>query len=253
MCRIAVTAADTFFIALASTCLCCATVVQAQEESDFSRRRQAMVAEIEADVVATRFYLDKETLDKRVMAAMASVPRQEFVPESQQRYAYANRPLPIGHGQTISQPYIVALMTDLLEPRPDSRVLELGTGSGYQAAVLAERVEDVYTIEIVEPLGILARRRFKDLGLDAIRTRIGDGYYGWPEHGPYDAIIVTAAASHVPPPLIEQLVPGGRMVIPVGSPFLTQQLLLLEKDEDGILTTRQILPVRFVPLTGSHD
>ena len=253
MSRVVVTSVVSLFVALAGTCLWCAPVAQAEEENDFSRRRQTMVAEIEADVVATRFYLDKEVLDTRVMEAMATVPRHEFVPDSQRRYAYANRPLPIGHGQTISQPYIVALMTDLLEPRPDSRVLELGTGSGYQAAVLAELVDDVYTIEIVEPLGILARRRFKDLGLDAIRTRIGDGYYGWPEHGPYDAIIVTAAASHVPPPLIEQLVPGGRMVIPVGSPFLTQQLLLLEKDEDGILTTRQILPVRFVPLTGSHD
>lgn len=253
MSRSVVTAAEKFLIAFTAMCWVCAPLVQAQDENDFSRRRQAMVAEIEADVVATRFYLDKQELDTRVMEAMATVPRHEFVPESQRRYAYANRPLPIGHGQTISQPYIVALMTDLLELGPDSRVLELGTGSGYQAAVLAELVDDVYTIEIVEPLGILARQRFKALGLDSIRTRIGDGYYGWSEHGPFDAVIVTAASSHVPPPLIEQLVPGGRMVIPVGSPFLTQQLLLVEKDEDGTLTTRQILPVRFVPLTGGHD
>ena len=218
-----------------------------------AQQRDAMVEEIENNVVATRAYLDKEALDPRVMAAMRQVERHQFVPERQRPYAYLNRPLPIGHGQTISQPYIVALMTDLLETQPGDRVFELGTGSGYQAAVLAEMAVDVYTVEIVEPLGEQARKRFESLGYDAVRTRIGDGYYGWPEHDPFDGIIVTAAASHVPPPLLGQLRPGGRMVIPVGSPFLTQQLVVVTKHEDGSVTTRQILPVRFVPLTGSHD
>jgi protein-L-isoaspartate(D-aspartate) O-methyltransferase len=180
------------------------------------------------------------------------VPRHEFVPERLRRQAYANRPLPIGYGQTISQPYIVALMTDLVEPGADDRVLEIGTGSGYQAAVLATLVGEVYTIEIIEPLGLAARARLERLGYDNVEVRLGDGYYGWPERAPFDAIVVTAAASHVPPPLIQQLKPGGRMVIPVGSRFLVQQLVLVTKDADGRVTTRQLLPVRFVPLTGEH-
>jgi len=160
--------------------------------------------------------------------------------------------LPIGHGQTISQPYIVALMTDLIETTPEMRVLEIGTGSGYQAAVLAELVDQVYSIEIIRSLGELAAQRLQVLGYDNVQARIGDGYYGWKEYAPFDAIVVTAAASHVPPPLIEQLRPGGRMVIPVGSRFMTQQLLFVEKAEDGSVTTRQLMPVFFVPLTGSH-
>ena len=187
------------------------------------------------------------------MQALAKVPRHEFVPLDERDRAYLNQPLPIGYGQTISQPYIVAIMTDLIGPGPDDRVLEIGTGSGYQAAVLAELVKQVYTIEIIGPLGLSADKRLQDLGYDNVTARVGDGYYGWPEHGPFDAILVTAAASHVPPPLIEQLKPGGRMVIPVGSRFLTQQLVLITKNKDSTLVTRQLLPVRFVPLTGKHD
>ena len=187
-----------------------------------------------------------------ILEAIGTVPRHELVPADQVRYAYLNRPLPIGHGQTISQPYIVALMTDLLEPEPGDVVLEVGTGSGYQAAVLAELVDTVYSIEIIEPLAARAARDLARLDYDNVVTRLGDGYYGWEEHAPFDGIVVTAAASHVPPPLVAQLKPGARMVIPVGSTFMTQQLLLLTKKEDGKVVTRQIGAVRFVPLTGEH-
>ena len=220
---------------------------------EYAQARQQMVAAIEQDARETSLYLDKEALDPRVMTAIARVPRHEFVPATQRRHAYDNRPLPIGFGQTISQPYIVALMSDLIKPRPGDSVLELGTGSGYQAAMLAELTGHVYSIEIIEELGEQAAGRLSRLGYDNVTTRIGDGYYGWEEHAPFDAIVVTAAASHVPPPLVEQLKPGGRMVIPVGSRFLTQQLVLIEKDPGGQLITRQILPVMFVPLTGEHD
>jgi protein-L-isoaspartate(D-aspartate) O-methyltransferase len=187
-----------------------------------------------------------------VMASMNTVKRHELVPRSERRFAYENRPLPIGHGQTISQPYIVALMTELVEPNADDVVLEVGTGSGYQAAILAELVDHVYSIEIIEALATRANLDLARLGYKNITTRLGDGYYGWEEHGPFDAIVVTAAASHVPPPLIEQLKPGGRMVIPVGGRFMTQTLLLLEKTEKGEIITRQFGAVRFVPLTGEH-
>ncbi len=217
-----------------------------------SYERRAMIRDIEQHVAETRHYLDKDYLDERVMQAMAKVPRHEFVPASQQDNAYLNQPLPIGHGQTISQPYIVALMTDLIESNASSKVLEIGTGSAYQAAILAELVDEVYTIEVIEALGTEARKRLQRLHYDNVQTRIGDGYYGWPEAAPFDAIIVTAAASHVPPPLIKQLKRGGRMVIPVGSRFLVQQLLLIEKRGDDSISTRQVLPVRFVPLTGKH-
>ena len=220
---------------------------------EYAQARQHLLGEIQRDVEDTSLYLDKEALDPRVMAVMGRVPRHEFVPANQRSNAYRNRPLPIGHGQTISQPYIVALMTDLLEPRPDHRVLEIGTGSGYQAAVLAELTGHVYSIEIIEKLGEQAIERLARLGYDNVSVRLGAGYYGWEEHAPFDTIVVTAAASHVPPPLVEQLKPGGRMVIPVGSRFLTQQLVLIEKQQDGQLITRQLLPVRFVPLTGGHD
>ena len=220
---------------------------------EYAQARQQMVAAIEQDVRETSLYLDREALDPRVMTAIARVPRHEFVPATQRRHAYDNRPLSIGFGQTISQPYIVALMSDLIKPRPGDSVLELGTGSGYQAAMLAELTGHVYSIEIIEELGEQAAARLSRLGYDNVTTRIGDGYYGWEEHAPFDAIVVTAAASHVPPPLVEQLKPGGRMVIPVGSRFLTQQLVLIEKDPGGQLITRQILPVMFVPLTGEHD
>jgi protein-L-isoaspartate(D-aspartate) O-methyltransferase len=220
---------------------------------EYAQARQQLVEVIEQDVRDTSLYLDKEVLDPRVMTAIARVPRHEFVPAAQRPRAYTNRPLPIGHGQTISQPYIVALMSDLIKPQADDRVLELGTGSGYQAAILAELTGQVYSIEIIEALGKQATERLSRLGYDNVTTRIGDGYYGWEEHAPFDAIVVTAAASHVPPPLIAQLKPGGRMVIPVGSRFLTQQLVLIEKDPGGQIITRQILPVKFVPLTGEHD
>jgi protein-L-isoaspartate(D-aspartate) O-methyltransferase len=225
----------------------------ATQADDYAAARQHLLSEIEQDVRETSLYLDKEALDPRVMAVIGRIPRHEFVPANQRSNAYRNRPLPIGHGQTISQPYIVALMTDLVEPQPDHRVLEIGTGSGYQAAVLAELTGHVYSMEIIEPLGEQASGRLVQLGYDNVSVRIGDGYYGWEEHAPFDTIVVTAAASHVPPPLIEQLKPGGRMVIPVGSRFLTQQLVLIEKQPDGQLITTQLLPVRFVPLTGGHD
>lgn len=219
---------------------------------DYPRQRESMIRAIEADVRATKTYLEKEALDPRIMEAMNTVPRHVLVPRKQRSNAYRNRPLPIGYGQTISQPYIVAIMTDLLNPQPEHRVLEVGTGSGYQAAILSRLVRQVYTIEIIEALGKRARRDLTKLGYNNIQVRIGDGYYGWKQHAPFDGIVVTAAASHIPPPLIEQLKPGGRMIIPVGSRFLVQQLLLVVKDEEGNATTRQILPVRFVPLTGSH-
>jgi protein-L-isoaspartate(D-aspartate) O-methyltransferase len=226
---------------------------QACATDDYARQRAALLRDIEADVRATADYLERDTLDERVLAAMRSVPRHEFVPERERQYAYENRPLPIGYGQTISQPYIVAIMTDLLDLQSGDRVLEIGTGSGYQAAVLAELSTAVYSIEIVPELAGRAAKVLDRLNYSTrITTRIGDGYFGWQEQAPFDAIVVTAAADHVPPPLIKQLKPGGRMLIPVGSRFLTQQLVLVEKSADGEVTTRLLLPVRFVPLTGER-
>ena len=219
---------------------------------DYTQARAAMVQTIADMQDSTGVAPGREAIDPRVLQAMATVPRHRLVPEALHSAAYENRPLPIGHGQTISQPYIVALMTDLLDLQPGDRVLEVGTGSGYQAAVLAELGVKVYSIEIIEPLGELALKNLAGLGYDGIEVRIGDGYYGWEEQAPFDAIIVTAAASHIPPPLIRQLRPGGHMIIPVGGRFLVQQLVLVDKAADGEVTTRQILPVRFVPLTGSH-
>ena len=189
--------------------------------------------------------------DKRVLEAMAEVPRHEFVPDNLRRYAYENRPLPIGFGQTISQPYIVALMTELLRVDKDDVVLEIGTGSGYQAAVLSKLVKKVYTIEIIKELGEAAKERLRKLGYKNVEVKIGDGYYGWKEHAPYDAIIVTCAARHVPPPLLEQLKPGGRMCIPVGS-FMYQNLILIEKTKDGKIKQRSVIPVMFVPMLGPN-
>jgi protein-L-isoaspartate(D-aspartate) O-methyltransferase len=183
---------------------------------------------------------------------MAKVQRHRFVPATYGELAYANRPLPIGHGQTISQPYIVALMTELLDADPGDSVLEIGTGSGYQAAVLAELVRQVYSIEIIAPVGERAAALLKELGYRNIETRIGDGYNGWPERAPFDAIIVTAAAPQVPPALVAQLKPGGRMVIPVGAEGEVQFLHVMVKQADGSISTRRSLPVRFVPLTRSN-
>jgi len=184
-----------------------------------------------------------------VMAALRKVPRHRFVPPGNEPFAYENRPLPIGEGQTISQPYIVALMTDLLDPRPGHVVLEVGTGSGYQAAVLAELAARVYTVEVVEPLGRRAALLLRELGYAGVAARIGDGYEGWPEHAPFDSIVVTAAAPEVPEPLLDQLKPGGRLVIPVGGAGDVQVLLVIEKRPDGTTVRRRTLPVRFVPLT----
>ncbi len=218
----------------------------------YATARAKMVLKIEDLTRSSARWILKQTLDPAVIEVIGRVPRHEFVPAKLRRSAYANRPLPIGYGQTISQPFIVALMTDLLAIEEGDVVLELGTGSAYQAAVLAELADRVYTIEIIPDLAGPAAERLERLGYDNVEVRAGDGYFGWPEHAPFDAIVVTAAASHVPPPLIEQLKPGGRMAIPVGSPFLTQEILLIEKAPDGEITTQQILPVTFVPLTGGH-
>ena len=216
------------------------------------QQRQQMVRLIEDDVYHTSKYLDTEALDTKVLQAISTIPRHKFVLPETLKNAYKNTPLPIGYGQTISQPYIVAIMTDLLKLSASDRVLEIGTGSGYQAAILSQLVQQVYSIEIIEPLAEQARLRFKELGYSNISTKFGDGYYGWQEQSPFDAIIVTAAAGHIPNALLQQLKPGGKMIIPVGGNFTTQQLLLINKSSDGQLQTRQILPVRFVPLTGEH-
>src|SRR6266516_397238 len=222
------------------------------EPSAAQDRQARMVAEIAAMARETGAETGRPIFGNAVMAAMGKVPRHRFVPALQDIFAYDNRPLPIGEGQTISQPYIVALMTDLLDPKSADTVLEVGTGSGYQAAVLAELVAKVYTIEIVEPLARRARQALGELGYRNVEVRVGDGYGGWPAAAPFDAIIVTAAPAAVPQPLIDQLKPGGRMVIPVGGPSDVQQLLLVEKQSDGRTTTRRTLPVRFVPLTGDR-
>ena len=219
---------------------------------DFASQRQRMIHEIDDMVAQTEEYIGKTELDKQVMDAMATVPRHEFVPDEILPYAYVNSALPITHGQTISQPFIVALMTDLATVNKDSQVLEVGTGSGYQAAVLAALVKHVYTIEIIEPLGLEAIIRLKQLGYDNITVKIGDGYHGWPEHAPFDAILVTAGAEQVPAPLIEQLKPGGRLVIPLGGQHTAQALTVIEKNARGEITQHDILPVGFVPLTGEH-
>jgi len=185
--------------------------------------------------------------DEEILQAMKEVPRHLFVPRRYKRSAYGDFPLPIGYGQTISQPYIVALMTELLDPEEDDIALEVGTGSGYQAAVLSQIVKKVYTIEIVTPLGETAEERLKELEYKNITVKVSDGYYGWEKYAPFDCIIVTAASDHIPPPLIKQLKKGGKMVIPVGGPFQVQNLMLIEKSAEGQIKMKNILPVRFVP------
>jgi protein-L-isoaspartate(D-aspartate) O-methyltransferase len=224
----------------------------AQEEATTIAQRQQLVQEIAVDVGQTSLRLGTAAAVTRVLEVMRQVPRHTFVPLPMQHLAYANRPLPIGHGQTISQPYIVAVMSALLAVGTTDKVLEIGTGSGYQTAVLAALAQHVYSIEIIAALASTAQERLARLGYTNVDIRVSDGYYGWEAHAPYDAIIVTAAASHIPPPLLQQLKAGGRMVIPVGSPFLTQQLTWVEKTPEGSLRTRQMLPVAFVPLTGKH-
>lgn len=208
-----------------------------------------MLRDIEREVAYTRDEIGRDAFAPEVMTAMAAVPREQFVPDYSRGHAFANGPLAIGHGQTISQPYIVALMTDLLAPRPQDTILEIGAGSGYQAAVLAELVRQVYSVEIIAALATAAGERLARLGYANVSVRHADGYHGWPEHAPYDGIIVTAAAPQVPPPLVEQLKPGARLVIPVGMPGSVQELRVVEKDADGAIATRNILLVSFVPLT----
>ena len=212
------------------------------QQKDFVQRREEMVKlQIE----------NRGIKDPATLAALRKVPRHLFVPKNEMDNAYDDRPLPIGYGQTISQPYIVAYMTEIVKPKPDHRVLEIGTGSGYQAAVLSELVKEVYTIEIIDTLGNQARNRLSKLNYKNITVKTGDGYYGWKEKSPFDAIVVTAAAEHIPPPLIEQLKEGGRMIIPVGSPCIVQQLMLVEKKAGKIRTT-SMMPVRFVPFKRSQ-
>ena len=209
-----------------------------------------MVAEIAAMARATASDTGRAQFAAAVMDAMLGVPRHEFVPPSEIDDAYRNRPLPIGRGQTISQPYIVALTTDLIQPQKHHRVLEIGTGSGYQAAVLANLVQRVYSIEIVESLAREAAGRLRILGYANVEVRHGDGHAGWPEQAPFDGIVVTAAAERVPDALLAQLKPGGRMVIPIGPQSRTQDFVLLEKRRDGSVSKRVVLPVMFVPMTG---
>src|SRR5260370_9637869 len=211
-----------------------------------------MLAVIAACAFALRDTIGKSAFDERVMTAMCKVPRHEFVPIEVQPYAYANVPLPIGFEKTISQPFIVALMTDLLELRPEDTVLELGSGLGYQAAILAELAGKVFSIEVIEELRQLAKRRLGRRGYANIELRIANGYYGWAEHAPFDKVIVTAAPDLIPPPLLQQLRPGGKMVIPAGLPD-SQQLLLVEKDTGGRTRTKEILPVRFSHLEGPES
>ena len=223
-------------------------------EQDWSGPHQAMMRAIHADVARNRQVLGRDHLSEPVALAMAKVPRHEFVPPELRNRAYDNNPLPIGHGQTISQPTIVALMTDLLSLEPADHVLEVGTGSGYQAAVLSEVVTQgrVFTIEIVTDLARTARKKLAALGYKNVVVHTGDGYLGLPDQGPFDGIMVTAAAEEIPAPLIEQLKPGGRLVMPVGGQGATQWLTVVGKDLKGKIDRRVVLPVRFVPLTGDH-
>ncbi len=239
------------FLAAAGACLLAAPA-PVRAADDFAAMRREMIEAIRRTTAQTAESTGVPEIDSEVLAAIGRVPRHEFVPPDLAWEAYRNRPLPIGYGQTISQPYIVALMTHLLGLEPHHRALEVGAGSGYQAAVLAELVDEVRTIEIVPELARQAEARLPALGYGNVEVRLGDGYHGWEDAAPYHAVIVTAAASHVPPPLVAQLAPGGVLVIPVGPPFSVQMLLLVRKEEGDAVRVRQILPVRFVPLTGGH-
>jgi protein-L-isoaspartate(D-aspartate) O-methyltransferase len=228
-------------------------IMMTQSQADtMPPERARMLAAINDSVRDSASYTGRAQLSARVMSAMGSVPREEFVLPAYRHLAYDNTPLPIEAGQTISQPLIVALMTDLLDPQPSDVVLEVGTGSGYQAAVLAGLVKQVYSVEIVEELAVSAAAVLDRLGYDNVTVRAGDGYAGWPEHAPFDGIVVTAAADEIPPPLLAQLKPGGKLVIPVGAEHGYQELLLIEVGEDGEVRERSVLPVRFVPLTGDR-
>jgi protein-L-isoaspartate(D-aspartate) O-methyltransferase len=213
------------------------------QDDPFKKKRESMVRHT---------IKDRGVRDEAVLKSMNTVERHLFVPEKNVANAYQDGPLAIGYGQTISQPYIVAYMTEVIDPKPEYKVLEIGTGSGYQAAVLAKIVKEVYTIEIVPELGNAATARLKKLGYSNVHVKIADGYFGWAEHAPFDAIVVTAAAEFVPPPLIEQLKEGGKIVIPIGSPFMNQNLMLIQKKGKKV-TTRNLLPVAFVPFTRTKE
>ena len=228
------------------------TAASGVEEQTYAVRREQMIRTIEAQVRNLGSALGHNRIDTRVLEVMGAIPRHEFVPDDLRQSSYEDRPLPIGFGQTISQPLIVALMTDVLNVDRTSVVLEVGTGSGYQAAVAAALARQVYTIEIIPELSYRAADRLHHLGYTNVATRVGDGYFGWEDAGLFDGIIVTAAAAHIPPPLLQQLKPGGRMVIPVGPPLGLQHLTVVEHGADGRVRTRQLFPVRFVPLTGQH-
>jgi protein-L-isoaspartate(D-aspartate) O-methyltransferase len=217
------------------------------ENQQHELMRQQMIAEVVADAVFLTQQIGKSSFDARVIEVMGRIPRHEFVPVELQAYSYINSPLPVGYGKTVSQPFIIALMTDLLDPQAGDTVLEVGAGVGYQAAILAELVKQVYSIDIIEELATETRRRLERLGYRNVEIGVGNGYYGWSEHAPFDKIIVTAAPDLIPPPLIAQLKPGGRIVIPTGIPD-KQQLVVLEKSADGRLATREVLPVRFSEL-----
>jgi protein-L-isoaspartate(D-aspartate) O-methyltransferase len=214
-----------------------------ETEESYEKRRQRMV---------TQQIESRGIRDGRVLRAMQRVPRHLFVPTEQRHFAYEDHALPIGHGQTISQPYIVALMTELARVKPEDVVLEIGTGSGYQAAVLSLLAKRVYSIEYIEALGLEAKERLEKLNYNNVEIRIGDGYHGWPEHQPFDVILVTASIDHIPKSLIDQLKPGGRIVIPLGSEFGGQTLLVAEKNIQGTISQREVVPVRFVPFLGKR-
>lgn len=237
-----------FFLILATFLVCIAIPSQGADKFD-DDRKWMVKTQIDAEGITDGRIGVK---NKSVLEAMRRVLRHEFVPDRYKSQSYVDMPLPIGYDQTISQPYIVAYMTELLDPKKEHKVLEVGTGSGYQAAVLAELVKHVYTIEIIKELGESAEERLKRLAYKNVTVKVGDGYFGWEEHAPYDAIIVTAAPDHIPPMLLHQLKPGGKLVIPVGGRFRVQNLTLVQKTEAGSVMTRQVMPVVFVPLTGKH-
>ena len=214
---------------------------------------EQMMKDIEKEMEYSRHYIGKNSLDNRILAAMRQVPRHEFLPMDLRESAYGNHPLPIGSGQTISQPYIVALMSDLLNTKPSDIILEVGTGSGYQAAILSKLVTQVYSIEIIQNLANNASKLLKQLGYDNIAVRNSNGYLGWEEHAPFDGIIVTAAAPHIPPRLLEQLRPGARLVIPIGPPFSFQELKLIEKKANEEFEIQSLIGVSFVPLTACNE
>lgn len=238
-------------LAILALSLSAVSLFAQNHEDSYRKLREEMVR---TQLASWRFGAEP-VRDTIVLEAFREVPRHRFVPDVLVAHAYEDRPLPIGYGQTISQPYIVAKMTELVEPKKGNRALEIGTGSGYQAAILSRLVADVYTVEIIESLGVAARERLATLGYKNVEVRLGDGYYGWPEKAPFDCIVVTAAANHVPPPLIEQLKPGGRLVVPIGNPFQTQRLVLVTKGSKGPrdIRVQDIMAVSFVPLVSGSS